>query len=63
MKRLDPYALAPIAISLASAVAELWAIDEMRRGATDSAVVVAAVAGWAGLVLAALAGLALREDA
>ena len=61
--RIDPYALAPIAISFASAVAELWAIDEMRRGATDNAVVVAAVAGWAGLVLAALAGLALREDA
>ena len=61
--KVDPYALAPIAISLASATAELWAVAEMRRGATVSAVVVAALAGWAGLVLAALAGLALREDA
>jgi len=33
----------------------------MARGEWDAALVVAACAAWAGLVLSALAGLALRE--
>ena len=61
MRRLDPVALAPIAVSLASAAVELLAVDRMTRGDWDAALVVAACVAWAGLVLSALAGLALRE--
>ena len=62
MKRLDPVALAPLAVSLASAAVELLAVEHMARGECDAALVVVACAGWAGLVLSALAGLALRES-
>lgn len=60
-RRLDPVAAAPIVVSLACAAVELLVIDHMARGEWDAALVVAACAAWAGLVLSALAGLALRE--
>ena len=62
MTRIDPVALAPLAVSLASAAVELLAVERLTRGECDAALVVAACAGWAGLVLSALAGLALRES-
>ena len=57
--RLASEVLAPVALSLACAGTELWAVGELARGATDAAVWIVAVCGWAGLVLSALSGLAL----